>query len=316
MRLVIFGAGATGGVLAARLSRAGESVVLVARGPHAESLARSGLVLEGLTEGRFSLAVVTEVADAGAVDGVALTVKSPDLEAAGEAVARALDPPVPVLALQNGIGIEPRLLCALRAGGWARPEPWVARGVTSMGATLVGPGRVRHAGEGEILLGLPVPGSGDPAGFWAERLTSAGFAVRRVADLRRELWRKLLVNAAVNPVTADHGIPNGQLTQDPWRGQALGLLAEAVAVARAEGLAFTDAEAEADLWRVVRATATNRSSMLQDLEHGRPTEIEAITGELLRLGRLHGLRLPASERALARIRAKARAGSFPAGKSS
>jgi 2-dehydropantoate 2-reductase len=110
------------------------------------------------------------------------------------------------------------------------------------------------------------------------------------------------VNAAINPITADQGIENGALLKEPWRGQAERLLREAQAAARAEGFDFSDEEADRELWRVVRATAQNRSSMLQDLDRGRPTEIEAISGEILAAGGRHGIDLPQTRRALQRIR--------------
>ncbi|HEV2449080.1 MAG TPA: 2-dehydropantoate 2-reductase, partial [Thermoplasmata archaeon] len=172
----------------------------------------------------------------------------------------------------------------------------------------LGPGSIRQAGTGEIVLGRPTPAAEATAAEQFEALfTSAGFTVRRVVDFEREVWRKLLVNAAINPVSADHGVPNGRLADEPWRGQAEALLLEALEVSRAEGFEFSEGEAEAELWKVVRATAANRSSMLQDLRRGRPTEIDAISGELLRRGKSHGLTLPATERAFERIERRTRA---------
>ena len=176
----------------------------------------------------------------------------------------------------------------------------MVRAVNSYGATWLGPGRVRYAGAGEILLPAS-GGSGSPAERAASAFVSAGFEVRRVPEIRREVWRKLLVNAAVNPVTADHNVVNGALRKDPLRGQALRLLREAQGVARAEGFDFPDEEADAELWRVVRATAENRPSMLQDVDRGRPTEVEWIDGALLAIGARHGLDLPETRRALERV---------------
>jgi 2-dehydropantoate 2-reductase len=111
-----------------------------------------------------------------------------------------------------------------------------------------------------------------------------------------------VVNAAVNPVTALHGVANGRLLEPPYRDEALRLLDEAARTARAAGVAITDAEARIDLDRILGATSENRSSMLQDLDRGRPTEVDAILGEILRVGERHGLDLPATRAALAAIR--------------
>jgi 2-dehydropantoate 2-reductase len=138
----------------------------------------------------------------------------------------------------------------------------------------------------------------------ATTFRAAGIPVRVEQDREREIWRKVLVNAAINPVTADHGIPNGRLLLDPYRGQALQLLDEALSVAQAEGVRFTDTDAQRELWRVVRATSDNRSSMLQDLDRGRRTEIDSISGAILDLGRQRGLSLPATDRIVQRIHSK------------
>ena len=154
---------------------------------------------------------------------------------------------------------------------------------------------------------LPEP-SGDPrrdagARAFETLFREAGFSVRTVPAIEREVWRKALVNAAINPVTALHGVPNGDLASEPLRSEALALLDEAYRVAETEPFGLSLAEARRDFDQVVRATAENRSSMLQDLDRGRPTEIEAISGEILRLGEARGLRLPATRAIVERVRA-------------
>ena len=112
------------------------------------------------------------------------------------------------------------------------------------------------------------------------------------------------MNAAVNPVTADHGVENGELSKDPLRGQALALLEEARRSAESAEFPFSPEETEREFFRVVRGSARNRSSMLQDLDAGRSTEIDAISGEILRVGVSHGLDLPNTRRIIERIRSK------------
>jgi 2-dehydropantoate 2-reductase len=305
MRVVIFGAGAVGGLFGALLSQARHEVLLVAREPEVVAIRTHGLRIEGETEGNFSLPAVDSLTDGLETEAVLLTVKTPDLGAAAREIALHLRPPPPILLLQNGLGVEAGVERAWQATGRSLPAGTLVRAVHSVPVTRLGPARLRHAGNGEVLLGTSDRTEDQIAiGKFRDLLASAGLTVRVVPSIDREVWRKVVLNAAINPVTADHGILNGALATDPYRGEAESLLAEAAAVARSEGFAFDTDEIERDLWRIVRATARNRSSMLQDLDQGRPTEIDAIVGELLRRGEAGGLALPHLRRAQDRIRAR------------
>ena len=307
MRVVVFGAGAIGSLLGAYLDRAGHSVLLVARPEHVAVIRESGLHLVGQFEGTFRVEAATEIPPGPTPDAVLLTVKTFDLATAAATVARGVRPGTPLLLPQNGLGIEERAARALRAGGWSEPESAMVRAVNSLPATWVRPGEIRVAGEGEILL----PEARGPAARSIELmdhlLRGAGIRVRSVSDLRREVWRKAVLNAAVNPVTAVHDVVNGRLIDPPYQEEALHLLEEAARSARAAGVDLGDEEARADLDRVVRATAENRSSMLQDIDRGRPTEIDAISGEILRSGEAHGLDLPFTRKAIAEVRTRSAA---------
>jgi 2-dehydropantoate 2-reductase len=302
VRIVVMGAGAIGSLFGALLERAGNEVTLVARPDHVEAIRRDGLTLEGQSTGTIQIRAVPELPPDIVPDVALLTVKTFDLETAASALGRAVRTPIPVAALENGLGVEETVESALSSGGWPDPGQWIVRGINWVPATFVRPGTVRHAGEGELLLADYR--SGRHAEELAAIFRAAGISARADADRERQVWRKVLVNAAINLVTADHRIPNGCLLLDPYRGQALQLLDEALSVAQAEGVRFTDADAQRELWRVVRATADNRSSMLQDLERGRRTEIDSISGAILERGRRRGLSLPATARIVERIHAK------------
>ena len=117
-------------------------------------------------------------------------------------------------------------------------------------------------------------------------------------------------------MTALHGVPNGRLLEEPYRTESRVLLREALATARAFGHSFREREVVADLDRVLKATAENRSSMLQDFDRGRRTEIQAISGEILRRGVSKGLELPATRRVVEQIRARSPGGAAARGQSS
>jgi 2-dehydropantoate 2-reductase len=313
VRVLVFGAGATGSLLGARLALAGFEVHLIGRPAHVRAIRRDGLMIEGLTEQPVRLDAHDELPVGADYDRVLFTVKAGDLEEGLRTIARRLRHPAPTLLLQNGLGIRDRALKAVRSAGWAYPEKWVTRGIQILGAYPIGPGRIQRASSSEEIVLGDSGVEGGVSGFDA-LLARAGISVRVVPSIEREEWRKAIINAAVNPVTADHGVPNGALAADPLRGQALALLEEARRVAEADGFPFTREECELDLFRVVRGSAENRSSMLQDLDAGRPTEIDAISGEILRIGTARGLELPETRRIVARIRARAAASAAPAEK--
>jgi 2-dehydropantoate 2-reductase len=301
VRLLLVGPGAIGTLFAVRLAQAGHAVSVLARPGTPAGSFPARFRIEGVGPAEASVRVLEGPVPPGRYEAAILAVKGFDLESASAALAPV--GPVPVLLLQNGLGVVDAATRGLRAAG----APLIAAGlvpaIQSIPGTRVAPGVSRQAGEGEVRLAArPAPGAEAATDRWAEWLGAAGFQVRRVPEFEREVWRKLLVNAAINPVTADHNVENGRLAEDPWRGQAKTLLHEARAVAAAEGIEFGEVEAEGELFRVVRATAANRSSMLQDLDRHRPTEIESISGALLVLGAHHGLTLPATRRVVERIR--------------
>ena len=303
MKILVVGAGAVGSLFAARLTSAGYSVELVGRPDAVAAIRSHGLRVEGSGAGTFRPAAIPDVREASLPDAVLLAVKTFSLPIAASALAARFPRLRPTLLPQNGLGIEETVRAALPRGTDADPAPWLVRAVNSVPATLVGPGVVRQAGSGELVLrdpALPRPDSAAGEVF-REAFSRAGVRVRLVDDLEREVWRKALVNAAINPVTALHRVLNGRLLDPPFREEARTLLREAQRAARTAGFEFSDAEADGDLDRVVRATAENRSSMLQDRERGRPTEIDAISGELVRTAAAHGLDLPATRAVIARL---------------
>ncbi len=305
MKLLVVGAGAVGSLLAARFSAAGYAVEAVARPEHAAAIRARGLRVEGTSPGTFYPTAIDDLGEAAPADAVLLTVKTFDLATASERLARRFPDGVPTLLPQNGLGLERTVLGAIRAAVGTDATPFLVRASNSIPVTLVGPGVVRQAGIGEIVLRDPARGG--PARHADAQFVAlfdrAGIPLRLVDDLERELWRKALVNAAINPVTALHRIPNGRVLELPYREEATALLREAQRAAALAGFDFPDDEADADFVRVARATAENRSSMLQDRDRGRPTEVDAISGELLRVASERGVALPRTRSVVERLRA-------------
>jgi len=185
------------------------------------------------------------------------------------------------VTLQNGIGN--REIFARDLG----PNR-VVLGVTTTGATLLGPGLVRPGGEGVLSLERnPALGPVETA------LQSAGFQVESVPDTESLAWGKLVINAAINPLTALLRVPNGELLERPEARRLMADLAlEAASVARAEGIRLPFENPVEMVEEVARKTAANRSSMLQDVLRGAPTEIDAICGAVTQHGEKAGVSTP------------------------
>jgi 2-dehydropantoate 2-reductase len=220
------------------------------------------------------------------VDVALVCVKSAGTAWAAEVAARILAPNGVAVTLQNGLG---HLDVLARVLGAARS----AQGVTSEGARWEGE-RVHRAGRGITYL---APHDRDPASRrllveLARLLERAGFPAQVSDDARGLAWRKLVANAAINPLTALLRITNGELLEHKAAATADAVAREVAAVACASGVALT-AERAPQVWReVARASGANRSSMLQDLERGRPTEIDAICGAVAREGQRLGVPTP------------------------
>lgn len=278
--LAIIGAGALGLAFAARLADAAPVAVIARDRRRAEAL-RQGVPV-GAQLRRLDVFGPDEAPGA---DWVIVLVKTGDTAAAA-ATALAMKPRG-VLSLQNGLVED-----LLPAAG---PALLVGQGVTTEGAWRDAHG-VHPAGTGETLL---------PPGFGpvAELMAAAGFVVRVAPDIAAARLAKLLVNVAINPLAALFQVPNGALLQPPHRVLLDTLVHEAWPVLHAQGLTLDEAAALTRVHAVATATAGNRASMLQDLEAGRRTEIDAITGVLLRLADAAGIALPTHRAVYTLVRA-------------
>jgi 2-dehydropantoate 2-reductase len=186
-----------------------------------------------------------------------------------------------IVTLQNGLGNR-EILCENLG------QQRVLLGVTTVGASLLGPGQVQMGGEGSTSLEAH-PRSGEVSAL----LRSAGMQAQIVPDANSLVWGKLVINAAINPLTALLSVPNGVLLERPAARLALAALArETAGVATALGIHLPFVDPVASVEDVARRTAGNRSSMLQDVKRGATTEIDAICGAVVRAGEEHGVSVP------------------------
>ena len=298
MDVVVFGAGSLGSLIGGLLAR-DHDVTLVGRDPHVRAVRDGGLRITGTESFTARPDALTDGAGLAA-DLVVVTVKAFDTPAAARELATGeFDA---VLSLQNGMGnedvLDEHLSCPILAG------------TTTMGAVLSGPGVVEWRGRGDIEIGPwrdAVDGTGRDADYAAERAVAgfrtAGIDATLAADVRAALWRKLAINAAVNPATALARVENGALVESPAADVVEPIAAEVARVARAEGVDLGADEAAAAITRVARATAENRSSMHQDVVASRRTEIDAIAGYVVERAERHGLAVPVTRTLRALVRA-------------
>ena len=282
--ILIVGTGALATLFAARLAAYGHDITMLGTWTAGlEALRNNGARLAD-ADGRELAYRVRVTRDPGAARGAKIAlvlVKSWQTGRAARQLADCLADDGLAVTLQNGLGNDDILAEAI---GRER----VALGVTTTGATLLGPGLARSGGEGTISLQ-----SHARLGTLESALTEARFKVEVVADAKSLVWGKLVVNAAINPLTALLRIPNGELLKRPSARVMMKALADetaAVASAQRVRLPFSNPGAAAE--SVAMKTAANHSSMFQDVRRGAPTEIDAICGAVARAGERHGVPTP------------------------
>jgi 2-dehydropantoate 2-reductase len=293
MKWLVMGAGGVGGYFGGRLAQAGHEVWLVARGAHREALTRRGLRVSSIL-GDFEVTpagVVENVADAGRADAVLFAVKSWQTEAAARALAPALGPGTAVLSLQNGA------TAAAEIGAVVGMGPMLG-GVCRIMAYLSAPGHVTHAGvEPAVVLGELDGSRSARAQAVADAFASCrGVSVELSDDIQREIWTKFLFISAISGVGAVSRVPAGRLRSTPETRRLLeAAMREVEAIARARGVALAADVVEATLRFVDGLPEDATASMQRDVMAGRPSELEAQTGAVVRLGRELGVATPVND---------------------
>jgi 2-dehydropantoate 2-reductase len=295
--VVVVGPGAIGTLLAVRLARLGCEVALLHRAAaRAAALRRGGIRLEG-PDGpvAMDLPVSGSAAALSPPAFLCLCVKAFDTRAALERARPLLAGGCTVVSFQNGLGNAEAAATIAGAGR-------VVCAATACGATRLADGVVREAGRGPTLVAPFVPAGAVAAERFCALLQEAGLEAAACPDAAAVLWSKLVVNAAINPVTALHSVPNGALLeQEDLRDMAASAARETAAVAGAAGVRLRFDDAAEEVRRVCAATAGNISSMLQDLRAGRRTEVEFINGAVVNEAQRYSVPAPVNTDLLARV---------------
>ena len=307
MKIVIAGAGAIGGYIGARLAQAGADVVLFARGPHLQAMQARSLRVES-AEGSFEVRpqVTGDLASIGTADVVFLGVKAHGLTSLAPTLTPLFGPDTVVVSTQNGIPwwyfqglsgeFEGWRLERIDPGGViaAAIEPRRVVGSLAYFATdVVEPGVIRHNEGNRISFGEPDGSRSDRVRRIAEALIAAGFRCPISTRFRHEIWVKLLGNISFNPVSAlTRGTLEEMVRQADTNRLIRDVMTEAESVANRLGIEIP-ISIDQRMAGGEKAGA-HKTSMLQDLEAGRPMEIEAIAGATLELGERLGVPMPAT----------------------
>jgi 2-dehydropantoate 2-reductase len=287
MKTVMMGAGAMGSLFGGLLAHSGEEVWLVDNTKEQiNTICSAGLTFE--EKGKLQIIpmnATSDVASVGKADLVIFFVKTYDTERAVEDSLVLEKEDTIFLTLQNGLGNEEGICKKI-------DRKKVMLGITGHGATLLRPGHIRHAGWGKTFVGELDHRITDRATRIAQMFCKAGIETEASPNIHDQVWGKLVVNAGINALTALTGFKNGQLLDYPETARLMErLVFEAAQVARRKGVHIEEDPIE-KVRKGAEATRENRSSMGQDFDHRRRTEIDAINGAVVREAQALGIPVP------------------------
>jgi 2-dehydropantoate 2-reductase len=320
MKIGVFGAGAIGGMLGAKLAAAGADVTFVARGPHLAAMQANGVTLHS---GGKTITVhprcVGSAAEAGVQDAVIVTLKAHSLPAAAPDIAKMMGPYSALMTGVNGVPYwyfyefdgpwKNHVVTSVDPGGtlWEILPPSCCIGcVVYPAAEVVSPGVIEHTYGDRFILGEPDGTRSERVEALSQLLIASGLKAPIRPRIRDEIWVKLWGNLTFNPVSALTGATLDRITGTPdLRALCKTMMTEAQAVGEALGVRFgVSVDKRIDGAAEVGA---HKTSMLQDLERGRPMEIDALLGAVVELGEVTGHALPICRSVLALVRERARA---------
>ena len=318
-KICVVGAGAIGGVLAAKLAQAGAATSVLARGPHLARIATDGLTLiEGDQRSVLRVTAADAAAALGRQDIVIVALKAPGLIVAAPSLAPLVGPDTIIVPMMNGVpwwffngfggSLAGTVLQAADPGGviaQVLPPAQVVGAVVHLSSAVAAPGVIRR-GRGNLLL------LGEPSGAETPRLqrivgllSGAGFEAQPTSGIQREVWLKLWGNMNMNPISALTGSTADVIMDDPLTADLVRrMMEEAAAVGQALGIAMTMTIDQR--FAVTRELGAFKTSMLQDLEAGRGLEIDAILAAPIEIGDRLGIAMPYSKAVLGLVRQRAR----------
>ena len=320
MKICIFGAGAVGGVMAGWLARAGHEISLVARGANLEAIRTKGLRIRTNATGEVLTThprADSDPAKLGVQDYVVVTVKGQSLPEVAQTIGPLLGPQTSIVTAMNGVpwwffdklayGGGKLRLESLDPGGrlsQAMPTDRIVGCVIHCAASMPEPGLISHNMGRKLIVGEPGGKNTARTKGIADAFTAAGFETVTSGFIEKDFWVKLLGNVSFNPVSALTLATADRMIADPLlKGYMIAVMREVLAIGRAVGVdADIDPEARIDM---ARALGVFKTSMLQDMEAGKPLEIDGLLTGTLDIAKQAGVEAPCTESLLGLIRTRA-----------
>lgn len=286
MQVTILGGGAIGSLFATLLSEHGvEATIVSRRAEHVELVRKRGITVLENGERRTAKVNVSSLISTEKPDAVIVAVKSYDIEAVVKPACLQVNSDTVFLTLQNGLNNTEKIASIVG-------ENRVIGGVTRLGCTVLNSGEIFYAGKGRTIIGSLTPEGRNKTEKIANVFNSSGLDTIISDEINQEIWAKVLVSAAINPLTALTQLNNAQLLRFPQIREIMAAaVREGVEVAEKVGIRF-DADLVEESIEIARQTGVNKSSMLQDVERRTRTEIDAINGEIMRLGAKYNVSTP------------------------
>jgi 2-dehydropantoate 2-reductase len=294
-RFAVMGAGAVGCYFGGMLARAGASVTLIGRAQHVEAIKQNGLFFDSINfQQRIPIAASTDVATIKEAEIILFCVKTLDTEGAARALAPHLANHAVVMSFQNGVDNVARI----RAASAIDAVP----AVVYVAAEMAGPGHVKHTGRGDLIIGefSQRERSNAPVGRNLKKLAAlfarAGVPCLVSENIEADLWTKLIINCAYNAISALGRAQYGRIVRLSWTREIMKqAIAEAAAVARAEGVRFPNDDLIETGLKLAEKMENTTSSTAQDLGRGKRTEIDALNGYVARRGAALGVATPVNQ---------------------
>ncbi|MDD5465328.1 MAG: 2-dehydropantoate 2-reductase [Candidatus Omnitrophica bacterium] len=291
MKIVVVGSGAMGSLFAAFLTKSKEEIWLLDKNKeNAAKINASGISVEGVS-GSWQAKVKTTagIEDIGKADLALICVKAFNTKSAVEQIKPILGQNTKILTLQNGIGnVE---IISEIAG-----EDKVIAGVTSQGVTLIETGKIRHAGNGETIIGSIDGKTPVELRQIREIFNKVGLETKMSRDIKSLIWSKLIINVGINALAAVTRLPNGRLTEYEGTKRILrDAVTEAARIVKRKRVKLVFDDPLAKVEAVCEGTSDNLSSMLQDVLRKKRTEIDFINGVIVRLGQEMGISVPTNK---------------------
>lgn len=297
MNITIIGAGAMGSLFGYLLTLSGRQVMLINTWQeHVDAINSNGLKVEsnGKTN-KINIKASTNIHDAKKSDLVIIFVKSPHTQKAAIQSLKCLSTNGMILTLQNGMGNADKISKIVN------PDKVIA-GTTSHGATILEPGLIRHAGTGPTIIGMWSKKKSKLLENIKNMFCSAGIDTAIEDNIHLIIWKKLIINAGINAITALTGIKNAAIVDLPPTGELVrSVVQESCEIALAYNVHLPDDMID-QVFKVAKATGPNRSSMGQDVDHKKQTEIDAINGAIVNMANKKGIAVPVNQTLTALIK--------------